>query len=290
MLDNNELIHKYNRVLNTIRVSKAKLLVDPNTSLIKLRQALEFLLEYIYIENDLLKENDIFKSIEFLKMKNIIHFDTADLFHKIRRLGNKAVHEGYFNIEETKLLLKNLLLFIDNNILEKENIIDLNDIVSEPIINNEEAEKKIVNLLVNLFYICDVPVWNDTYDIQKNEKTKYKVTGFSISTKISEHKDYKLYFYIYNGRVQMISSPIIENISEFEKHMYINMINYMNVNTFDSVFFIKDNSIYAKTVKYYPELNQTDFIMYDIFHSSTNLVSDIMEFLILLIPKKEGTI
>lgn len=293
LASHNELKKKQKKVLSTLRISKSNMLTDPNTSLIKLRQALEFLIEYMYAKNNLNKEEDLFVSIETLKNNNITDNNTVILFHKVRKLGNKAVHEGYFNMEETRLLLIEMYNVLGDNSLEENYIVSEN---GESVSSYTESGEVIAEFIIKLFEQSEVPVSNYMVTIKSDscdENIKHKVTSFSISTLLSKHKDYKLLLNIYNGEIELISAPIVEYISEFEKHMYINMVNWMNVNTLNCSFFIQDNNVYARTIKnYYPldQLDHLDFILYDVFHSVTELVNNIREFLNLLISKKEGTI
>ncbi|MFT4106677.1 MAG: DUF4145 domain-containing protein [Lacrimispora sp.] len=64
-----------------------------NMSMIKARQTLEYIVNFLG-ERALIVEGDLADSIDQLFEGRFISQDTRDHYHRIRMLGNKAVHEG----------------------------------------------------------------------------------------------------------------------------------------------------------------------------------------------------
>lgn len=64
-----------------------------NLSMVKSRQVLELMVNYL-CSNASVAEEDLFSSIDALYESQWIDKTTSDHYHKIRMLGNKAVHEG----------------------------------------------------------------------------------------------------------------------------------------------------------------------------------------------------
>ena len=72
---------KLQDVQKLLRLSKKSFLIDPNTTLIKLRQSLELFIEYLLQQNGMIKPKELFESIEILGKNNIIDNETLTLFH-----------------------------------------------------------------------------------------------------------------------------------------------------------------------------------------------------------------
>ena len=60
---------------------------DKSISMLKARQAIEFIVKYLGAETD-----DLFVNINNLEDKNIANSRIIDLFHLIRKKANKSVH------------------------------------------------------------------------------------------------------------------------------------------------------------------------------------------------------
>lgn len=67
-----------------------------NMSMIKSRQVLELMVNYL-CDSASIPENDLASSIDMLYEDEWINKTTCEHYHKIRMLGNKAVHEGNDN-------------------------------------------------------------------------------------------------------------------------------------------------------------------------------------------------
>lgn len=67
-----------------------------NMSMIKSRQVLELMVNYL-CDNASIPESDLASSIDMLYEDEWINKTTCEHYHKIRMLGNKAVHEGNDN-------------------------------------------------------------------------------------------------------------------------------------------------------------------------------------------------
>ncbi|MCI8663361.1 MAG: DUF4145 domain-containing protein [Hungatella sp.] len=80
-------------------VKDAELLIGEkkyNMSMIKSRQVLELMIHYL-CDNASISESDLASSIDVLYEEEWISKTTCEHYHKIRMLGNKAVHEGNDN-------------------------------------------------------------------------------------------------------------------------------------------------------------------------------------------------
>ncbi|OWZ84291.1 type I restriction-modification system endonuclease [Natranaerobius trueperi] len=89
-------------------IAEKNLHTDPNTTIIKLRMFAETLVKFIFaVEN--LEEPEDQKQVSrlaILKKEDLLTDDLLDLFHTIRKIGNKAAHDGYGNIDYAKTLLR----------------------------------------------------------------------------------------------------------------------------------------------------------------------------------------
>ncbi|ACB85560.1 type I restriction-modification system endonuclease [Natranaerobius thermophilus] len=89
-------------------IAEKNLHTDPNTTIIKLRMFAETLVKFIFaVEN--LEEPEDQKQVSrlaILKKEDLLTDDLLDLFHTIRKIGNKAAHAGYGNIDDAKTLLR----------------------------------------------------------------------------------------------------------------------------------------------------------------------------------------
>ena len=80
-------------------VEDTKQLIDHrqyNASMVKARQTLEIMVRYLAAIYDIDKK-DLIDMIDDLYHKHIITSDTASNYHKIRKIGNAAVHDGNDN-------------------------------------------------------------------------------------------------------------------------------------------------------------------------------------------------
>ncbi|WP_394523989.1 SH3 domain-containing protein [Lacrimispora sp. JR3] len=93
-----------------------------NMSMIKARQTLEFMIHYLG-EKALIVEGDLADSIDQLFERRLISQASKDHYHRIRMIGNKAVHEGndspYDAREALQLLSQEVQAFA--NALHKNN-------------------------------------------------------------------------------------------------------------------------------------------------------------------------
>lgn len=68
-----------------------------NTSMIKSRQTLEYMVKQLIERAGILESGDLKNQIDLLYQNNWISKQTCEHYHKIRIIGNKAVHEGDSN-------------------------------------------------------------------------------------------------------------------------------------------------------------------------------------------------
>lgn len=90
---------------NIGKQAENNLYIDPNTTLTKMRLFCEKLVEFIFFEEGLEKPyNDSLNDrLKILKFQSILPDDEISFLHKIKNLGNKAVHEGYSDLESALL-------------------------------------------------------------------------------------------------------------------------------------------------------------------------------------------
>ncbi|SES62648.1 tetratricopeptide repeat protein, partial [Anaerobranca gottschalkii] len=121
------LIDTWPDVYEILKDAEEKLYYDSNITLIKLRQAVEIIVKKI------LESEENFDQVELVEL--IDKLDTIDylnrnfnnkltnLFHEIRKYGNKAAHEGYKDDELAKYFLDELkdILFQIKKIIKGDN-------------------------------------------------------------------------------------------------------------------------------------------------------------------------
>lgn len=99
---------EYPELATLIQLAEYNCFVDPNTTLIKLRIVTEKLAKLIlgieFIEDP--KDNKQTTRIQLLKYETKTPNEIIDLFHIIRKSGNKASHEGKGTTAEAKFILK----------------------------------------------------------------------------------------------------------------------------------------------------------------------------------------
>ncbi len=80
---------------------------DPNTAFIKLRIFGEKVIEYIFAYDNLEVpgEDNQFNKLRILEREEIVNGELLDIFHSLRKNGNRAVHESYDSIDDAKILL-----------------------------------------------------------------------------------------------------------------------------------------------------------------------------------------
>ncbi|MBP0116024.1 MULTISPECIES: DUF4145 domain-containing protein [Bradyrhizobium] len=81
---------------------------DPNTAIFKLRQFAELLCKSVAARHALyLGERETFEeTLRRLSLERIAPREVADVFHAIRKIGNRAVHEGEGTIRDALSALK----------------------------------------------------------------------------------------------------------------------------------------------------------------------------------------
>jgi type I restriction enzyme, R subunit len=89
-------------------LSERNLYIDPNTSLIKLRMFSEVLAKYLlaYEKLDDPIDGSQVSRINILSNNGIIPDQLLPLFHSLRKIGNKATHEGFGTIESAQTHLQ----------------------------------------------------------------------------------------------------------------------------------------------------------------------------------------
>ncbi|MCJ8013391.1 type I restriction-modification system endonuclease [Paenibacillus sp. KQZ6P-2] len=108
MVGNFKFLQNHWEILSNLgEMAERNVLIDPNTSLIKLRMFGETLTKYICAmeEMDETKELSQVDRLSQLKREDLIADDIVDYFHTLRKIGNKAAHEpGYGSTREAQAL------------------------------------------------------------------------------------------------------------------------------------------------------------------------------------------
>ncbi|MCK8827629.1 type I restriction-modification system endonuclease [Natroniella acetigena] len=92
---------------NLGELAEQNLYDDPNTTLIKLRMFGEKIVDYMFAYDKLEEPEDDrqFNKLKILKQEGLMNEDILDIFHLLRRAGNKAVHDTYDSLEKAKTVL-----------------------------------------------------------------------------------------------------------------------------------------------------------------------------------------
>jgi type I restriction enzyme R subunit len=95
-------------LLNIAEFAEKSLYIDSNTSLIKLRQFAEFIGKLIIKYENLTEpdSNNQQDRIKLLEKEDLLETEIRQIFHSIRIMGNKAVHEGHSSTEDAKIYLR----------------------------------------------------------------------------------------------------------------------------------------------------------------------------------------
>ncbi len=108
MSSNFSFLEKKWEVLSDLaKMAEDNLYDDPNTTMIKLRMFAEQIVDYIFAYDKLEEpeEDSLFNKLKLLEREELIKNEIADIFHTIRKEGNKAVHESYESLDSAKTLL-----------------------------------------------------------------------------------------------------------------------------------------------------------------------------------------
>lgn len=88
--------------------AEAYAVIDPQSSMVKLRCYVEKIVGYLYRELRLpvLPNASVHDKLTSASFTAIVHKDILDKFHAVRKGGNKAAHDGYVNQHDALWLLK----------------------------------------------------------------------------------------------------------------------------------------------------------------------------------------
>ena len=88
-------------------LAEQNLYTDPNTTLIKLRIFGEKIVDYMFAYDDLDAPEDStqYNKLKILKREGLMNEKILDIFHLLRRAGNKAVHDAYDSLDKSKTVL-----------------------------------------------------------------------------------------------------------------------------------------------------------------------------------------
>lgn len=102
------LTEKWEILANLGKTAERNVYIDPNTTLIKLRLFAEILTKYILAYEEIKEAPDTrqIDRINALRREGLITPDLENIFETIRRLGNKAAHDGYGTQKEAVALLR----------------------------------------------------------------------------------------------------------------------------------------------------------------------------------------
>ena len=88
-------------------LAEKNLYTDPNTTLIKLRIFGEKIVDYMFAYDNLDEPEDStqYNKLKILKREGLMNEKILDIFHLLRRAGNKAVHDAYDSLDKSKTVL-----------------------------------------------------------------------------------------------------------------------------------------------------------------------------------------
>ncbi|WP_453992364.1 type I restriction-modification system endonuclease [Bacillus nitroreducens] len=103
----NFLSEKWDILANLGETAERNVFIDPNTTLMKLRVFAETLTKYVLAYEEIKETYDTkqIDRIHALKREDLITQELEDILDTIRKIGNKAMHEGYGTEKEAKALL-----------------------------------------------------------------------------------------------------------------------------------------------------------------------------------------
>lgn len=101
------LENKWPLLSKLAELAEKNLYNDPNTTMIKLRMFGEKVVEFIIAEEKLedTEERNQISRLSLLKEQELIEDELVDMFHAIRKTGNKATHDAFSSEREASTLL-----------------------------------------------------------------------------------------------------------------------------------------------------------------------------------------
>lgn len=103
----NFLSEKWDILSNLGETAERNLFIDPNTTLMKLRVFAETLTKYVLAYEEIKEAYDTKQThrIHALRREDLITQELEDILDTIRKIGNKAMHEGYGTQKEAQAIL-----------------------------------------------------------------------------------------------------------------------------------------------------------------------------------------
>lgn len=101
---------EWEQLYDLIKLAEENLYKDTNGTLVKLRQAIEFIVRQLFIYNSIDDEYTKYfeRNIKTLKRKKMINIDLFDTLFDIKETGNDAVHNLYSELDEAKVILNQM--------------------------------------------------------------------------------------------------------------------------------------------------------------------------------------
>ncbi|MEH7223742.1 type I restriction-modification system endonuclease [Bacillus sp. JJ1566] len=101
------LFEKWDILANLGETAERNVFIDPNTTLMKLRVFAETLTKYVLAYEEIKETYDTKQTdrINALRREDLITQELEDILDTIRKIGNKAMHEGYGTQKEAQALL-----------------------------------------------------------------------------------------------------------------------------------------------------------------------------------------
>lgn len=102
------LSNKWDILANLGLTAERNVLIDPNTTLMKLRVFAETLTKFVLAYEEIKEAYDTnqIDRIQTLKREDFISAELEDILHTIRKIGNRAMHDGTGTQQEAKALLR----------------------------------------------------------------------------------------------------------------------------------------------------------------------------------------
>lgn len=172
---------------NLGKVAEKNLFQDPNTSLVKLRLYTEEMTKAIFnLEKLNFSERDTqLKKLSFLRNEDFLSNDIAEIFHTIRKIGNKAAHNGQYGSTDEADKMLNLAFYLGCWFMEVYVSYDFSPPAYTQPINASVQLMSKVSELENLIY-------KQQFEFNKNLKLINKIS-MSAADRENRHKRSKNY-------------------------------------------------------------------------------------------------
>lgn len=257
---------------------------DSNIALIRLRQTLEIILNYLQEYNQLPSNSfseNISIQIEELYSQNIITKKEQNLFHSIRKLGNKAAHERYFNYDMSYYLYGELRSYYDA-VLKTE--FDSTSREKYKTFPREKGDSTLIYIYNSLLNYCEA--LNDVdlksvNTVENNQNNTASPDGPLFTISISSHQsvvDYNINLNIFDTKVEIKTDSFIDLIPNYNVLHYYYLVNHMNSKINLTTFIMINQKINIKATLPFEQIKSIDTYINDVINRQISLVAAGNEF------------